>query len=176
MFVNLGAAAAAANIARDGVSVPALSIDPSRLVDAVPNFTVLENRVVAQSVAPGTPVPKGTSIDLVMASPFWLPIGIVPNTHVALQQRSMQDLYQAVIAPTPALRGVLARNSSPDTLSTDDKATIQSVLAQQNVGIDDANPSTGFAAAFTALQAAATFASPTTSVSSASSGFGQLFS
>jgi hypothetical protein len=176
VFVNLGAAAAAANIARDGVTVPILTIDPSRLIAAMPNFTLLEDRVVAQSVAPGTPVPKGTSIDLVLASPLGLPVGIVPNTHSGLQQQTMQSLYQTMVAPLPAIRGVLARNATPDTLSTDDKAAIQGVLSQNDIGVDDTNPATSFAAAFTALQAAATFATPTSSVSSGTSGFGQLFS
>jgi len=176
VFVNLGAAAAAANIARNGVTVPILTIDPSRLIDAMPNFTLLEDRVVAQSVAPGTPVPKGTSIDLVLASPLGLPVGIVPNTHSGLQQQTMQSLYQTMVAPLPAIRGILARNSAPDTLTADDKAAIQGVLSQNDIALDDTNPATSFAAAFTALQAAATFATPTDSVSSTTSGFGQLFS
>lgn len=157
VFVNLGDAEKQADIARDGVQVPLLRIDPSALAKAVPIVPRLQPRVVGQSIPAGTRVPVGTAVEVVLASPFDLPAKVVPDVHVALADTPLEEVFRTFVRDRDDVRAVLARNTSADTLSEGDRAVLRSALAARNIAVDDAQAGAGVRQAFTALQAAQTF-------------------
>src|SRR5689334_9968223 len=66
VFVELGEASQQANIARNGVQVPVVALDPAALQTFVGQTTKVVAKVVSQSIQPGVSVAKGTTIDLVL--------------------------------------------------------------------------------------------------------------
>ena len=77
VFVDVGSRKIDSQVERDGVPITPLQINADILKDFVLQRPPLLVKVVSQSVAPGTPVPVGTTVDLVMAPPFKLPVGVV---------------------------------------------------------------------------------------------------
>src|SRR4051794_30009626 len=77
VFVELGQAAQKAQIARDGVAVPLIALNTTLLTQVLAGKPQVVSKVVQQSIAPGTAVPKGTSIDVVLAEPRQLPTKII---------------------------------------------------------------------------------------------------
>jgi hypothetical protein len=156
VFVELGEAAQKAQIARDGVTVPSVKIDPQRLGDIIAGKPEVVAKVVSQSVPPGTTVPKGTAIDIVLAEPRGLPIGIVADFHRGLEQRTVGQVFDTFVRDNVALRSVIARNETPDTLSAADQAVITKAFSDASVPITN-QPGQTLAAAFQTVQAAYTF-------------------
>jgi hypothetical protein len=156
VFVDVGARKVDANITRDGVAISALPIDDVFIDDFFTGRPQIRTKVVSQSVPAGTPVPIGTAIDLVLAPPFQLPIGIVEGVHVDLRQRTLGSLYDQVIADDTELRRVLARNATADALTANDEAIVLGALNQLDIFISE-EPGRDVAAGFQALKAGFTF-------------------
>lgn len=156
VFVELGEAAQKAQIARDGVGVPHVALNTDVLQNLIAGRPLVINKVVSQSVAPGTPVPKGTPIDVVFAPPFALPIDVIRDPHVGLAGRTLGSVYDTFIVNNPDVRNVLARNDSAATLSTADQAVIKTAFQGADVAINDEAGST-MQQAFSSLQAALAF-------------------
>ena len=156
VFVELGQAAQEAAIARDGVRVPPLEIDASALHNALSTAQPVVAKVVSQSIQAGVSVAQGTSVDLVLAEPHRLPIGIVANAFTPLAQATIGDVYTNFIQNNPAVRGVIARNTSADTLTDADRGILSAAFQQNETPISN-NPGQTIDAAFGTLQAAFTF-------------------
>jgi hypothetical protein len=157
VFVNLGDSEKQANIARDGVAVPVLPIDIRIIDEVVPIIPRFAPRVVSQSIPAGTRVASGATVEVVLASPFDLPTRIVPDTHVALSQTSLQQVFTSFVRDRDDVRAVLARNASPDTLSENDQVAIRNAFTANDLSVDEATPGSGIRNAFLSLQAAQTF-------------------
>jgi hypothetical protein len=156
VFVELGEASQQAQIARDGVGVPPIALNTVALQGLLAGRPQLVTKVVSQSVPPGTAVPRGTSIDIVLAEPGGLPIDIIPDPHTALSGRSLANVFDSFIKDSPAVRNVLARNESAATLSTADQGVIQAAFQAQEVPITT-QPGQTMQQAFGSLQAAFAF-------------------
>jgi hypothetical protein len=156
VFVELGEAAQKAQIARDGVSIAPIALNNDALQSLIVGRPQLVTKVVSQSVAPGTAVPRGTTVDVVLAQPGVLPIDVIRDPHVALSGRTLSNVYDTFIRESPDVRNVLARNESADTLSTADRAVIQQAFQSHEVPIDN-TPGQTIDQAFGSLQAAFTF-------------------
>lgn len=158
VFVELGDAAQKAQIARDGVGVPQVRIDPAILGDILAGRPQVVTKVVSQSVAPGTPVPRGTSIDVVLAEPGRLPANVISDVHVALAERTVGNVFDTFIRNNAAVRNVIARHDTAATLTDADRGVIESAFAAQSVPITDA-PGQTMDQAFSTLQGAFAFGS-----------------
>src|SRR5262249_17843608 len=113
-------------------------------------------KVVSQSIAPGTPVPKGSPVDIVLAPPRLLPIDIVPDFHVGLADRTIGTVFDDFVRDSPAVKNVLARNQTAATLSTADRGILETALAAREVPVTS-EPGQSIEQAFSTLQAAFTF-------------------
>jgi hypothetical protein len=156
VFVELGEAAQTAQIARDGIGVAQVALNTDALQSLIAGRPQLITRVVSQSVAPGTAVPRGTSVDVVLAQPGILPIDVIRDPHLALSGRTLGNVYETFVRDNPAVRNVLARNEQAATLSTADQGVIQAAFQAQQVPITTEAGHT-IEQAFGSLQAAFTF-------------------
>jgi hypothetical protein len=156
VFVELGEAAQTAQIARDGIGVAQVALNADALQQLIVGRPQLITRVVSQSVAPGTAVPRGTSVDVVLAQPGILPIDVIRDPHLALSGRTLGNVYETFVRDNPAVRNVLARNEQAATLSTADQGVIQAAFQAQQVPITSEAGHT-IEQAFGSLQAAFTF-------------------
>jgi hypothetical protein len=156
VFVELGEAAQKAQIARDGVGVPQVTLNVDALDDLLAGRPQLVTKVVSQSIPPGTAVPRGTTVDVVLAQPGVLPIDVIRDPHLSLTGRSLATVYDDFVRDNPGVRNVLARNETAATLSTADRGVIEAAFAAREVPISD-EPGRTIDQAFGSLQAAFTF-------------------
>jgi hypothetical protein len=156
VFVELGEAAQKAQIARDGVGVPQVKVNADVLSGIIVGRPEFVTKVVSQSVRPGTAVPKGTSIDIVLVQPGFLPTNVFTDTHTGLAGQPIGTVFENFLQNNPDLRNIVARNDSPDTLTDADKGAIQAAFAAQNVPLSD-TPGQTMEQGFTTLQAAFAF-------------------
>lgn len=156
VFIELGRAAQRPLIARDGSPVPILHTLPDKIGDIVRGGDTVVVKVLTQSVPAGTTVPQGTSIDLMLSSPFNVPLGVFDGVHIALASRDVANVYNTFIREDPAVRNVLARSETFDTLSETDRGIITQAATANGVTVTNQAGST-LANVFVALQAANTF-------------------
>ena len=107
-------------------------------------------------MAPGTAVPRGTSVDVVLAQPGVLPIDVIRDPHLSLSGRSLSNVYESFVRDNPAVKNVLARNEQAATLSTADRGVIEAAFLAQDLTIGN-EPGRTIEQAFGSLQAAFTF-------------------
>jgi hypothetical protein len=154
VFVELGEASQQAAIARNGVQIPVVALNPATLGTILGQTTKISAKVVSQSIQPGISVAKGASVDLVLAEPSSLQVSVLQNAFVPFEAQSLDDVYKNVVRDNTAVQSVLARNQSAAALSTTDQATLTSALGDVSVTSD---PGHDLNAAFQTLQAAFTF-------------------
>jgi len=59
----------------------------------------VQTKVVTQTIAPGTSVAVGTTIDVVLTRTADLPVAVIPGIHVAFQTETMASCTSA--SPSP---------------------------------------------------------------------------
>jgi hypothetical protein len=136
VLVDVGAKRVDANISRDGVPIGVLDIDTEVLNDVIIDRPFLSLRVVAQSVPAGTPVPLGTAVELVLASPFDLPVGIVTGTHVALRDMAIGEAFDRLVAGNPQVNRIVAR-AATGPLSAEDEQAIRNVFLAGDISVSE---------------------------------------
>ncbi|HEX2051720.1 MAG TPA: PASTA domain-containing protein [Actinomycetota bacterium] len=156
VFVDVGSRKIDANVSRDGVPIGALPIDRDRFQDFFGGKPAVTHKVVSQSVAPGTPIPVGSKVDLVLAEPRQIPIGVVAGVHLELQDLTIGEVFEDFVADNVDVRRVLARVEDPDHLTPQDENIIKAAFAQQDVDVGD-EAGRDAAAAFQTLKAAFVF-------------------
>jgi hypothetical protein len=153
VFVELGEASQQAAIARNGVQIPVVALNPATLGTVLGGTTKISAKVVSQSIQPGVSVAKGATVDLVLAEPSSLQVSVLQNPFVPFQAQSFDDVYKNIVRDNTGVQSVLARNQSAAALSTADQATLTSAL-----GVDvTSDPGHDLNSAFQTLQAAFTF-------------------
>jgi len=156
VFLELGEASQQANIARNGVQVPVVQLDPAALQNVLTTTKKVVAKVVSQSIQPGVSVAKGTTVDLVLAEPASIKISVLQNAFVPLANSTFDTVYKNVVRDNPQVQSVLSRNTVGTALSTADQATLTTALAAAGTPVStDAGHTVD--AAFHTLQAAFTF-------------------
>jgi len=129
VFVQLGESRTNANIRRDNYAIPSFDLDED-VIDDIVIGPILRNKVVSQSIAPGTVVAKGTTVDLVLAPAANLPGRIIPNGHSFFAERTMEEAYDLYLRDDPVMRRLLERNPDPEDMSTTDRAIVEERAGQ----------------------------------------------
>jgi hypothetical protein len=153
--VDVGASVTKADISRGGFTIPEIPLVPDRLGSFLDDRPIVSTKVVAQTIAPGTAVAVGTTIDIVLTATRDLPVAVIPNIHDSFATMTMAQLHERFAADT-RVRDVLRTKATAEDLSTDDVAFLTAVLQEHDVPVGNA-PGETVASAFTALQAAFTF-------------------
>ena len=160
VFVDVGSRTIDSQVARDGVPIGSFHIDPQVIGDIILR-PPLEVKVVSQSVAPGTPVPVGTTVNLDMAPPGRLPVGVVSGVHSQLADLHIADAFAQIVAGKPEINTIVA-HAVANQLTTADTAAVRQIFASvtdsagNQVEIDD-QPGTDINAAIETLRVLKTF-------------------
>jgi hypothetical protein len=155
VFVDVGAKRIDANVIRDGVPVGRHEINHDILDDIIVERPVLRVRVVGQSIAAGTPVPVGTAVNLILAPPGRLPIGVIEGVHLGIRDVFIEDGFERFVAGRPQVKRIVAR-SVGGTLAPEDEAEVRQIFAEEGVDIAD-TPGRDVGAAVEALRVLTTF-------------------
>lgn len=132
VYVDVGSRKIESQVERDGVPIGVLNIDQAILADHILERPVLQVRVVSQSVAAGTPVPAGTTVDLVMATPFELPVGVVTGVHAGLKKVTIADAYSKLVANNPLVNRIVTR-AAAGQLGAEDTAAVRTIFADAQI-------------------------------------------
>lgn len=158
VFVDVGERKIDSNILRDGVPIAAHTIDTDILNRVVIGEPIIAYRIVGQSVPAGTPVPLDTAIDVIMAQPGGLPVGVVKGVHAELAPLTVAAVYDKLIRGHPEAVRLVSR-ASEGPLSATDEQTLSALFAQADAPISD-TPGHDVSAALTTLQMLTTFGVP----------------
>jgi hypothetical protein len=137
-IIEVGEKAAPSIIVREGVEVRAPTLDKGRveeIKDKLRRPPVTEQpRVIDQSVPAGTHVPRGTIIDIVLAPPADVELGILGLVHLELAARPITFLADAVKAP--AVAAIIARAAAPADLTQQDRDALTAAAGTLNITVD----------------------------------------
>lgn len=155
--IDVGASTTKAEISRGGFALPELTVQPELIGSFLDDLTIVQTKVVTQTIAPGTSVAVGTSIDVVLTQTNDLPVAVIPGIHVAFEGDTMAQLHDR-FAESAVVRDILRTKTSPAELTNDDRTALRGALEAEQVTVGSA-PGETVDNAFTALQAAFTFQS-----------------
>jgi hypothetical protein len=159
-FVDISEKPKQANIIRAGKQVPYLALDKSRLADFINVGDLVTPsaaaRVVSQSVEPGTKVPRGTVVNLVLAARSVVPVELIPGAHRGFAERTMDDLVVNFLTDR-AVSDVVLNFEQPEDVPEAQRQAMEAQLATRDIPIDPADSERDFGAAFRTLRGAAAF-------------------
>lgn len=160
-LVDLSEAPAAANIVRQGLTVPPVALDNEGLARFVQDGIVKPSsapRVVSQSVKTGTKVPRGTVVDLFLAPRRSVPGSLIPAPHlgIATATASMEDIVDGPLGER-LMRERVAKYASFEEMPQPERTAFHQGLVEQDVQIDDTDPDFSSDAAFRTMKAALAF-------------------
>ncbi len=156
VYVDIGKKSIESRVARDGVPIKALPINPDRFDDFFAGRPSVTQKVVSQSVPAGTAVPQGTTIHLELAEPSTIPIGVIEGVLIDVAEQPMAEVFGSLIADRPDITRILARSAETDVLSAADEEVIVEAFAATGVDLIE-EPGRDVGAAMTTLQAAWAF-------------------
>ncbi|WP_380168395.1 hypothetical protein [Jannaschia sp. R86511] len=152
VFIDVGARKIESKVVRDGVPIGVHTVNQDVLKDIIIDRPVVAFRIISQSVPAGTPVPEGTTIEVTMARPGRLPVGVISGVHLDLVRSNVEDVFTPLV--TPATRRIVAR-AAEGALSAADEQTIKDVFA--NVAPVTDEPGKDVGAALETLRMLTTF-------------------
>ncbi len=156
VFVDVGSRRIESQIERDGVPIGVLRVNQEVLREHILDRPQLRVKVVSQSVSPGTPIPVGTTVDLVMALPFDLPIGVITGVHRDLRDRLIGIAFTEIVASNPQVNRIVT-HASEGQLSVADIEAVKEIFANiQGAEITD-EPGRDINAAVETLRVLKTF-------------------
>ncbi len=151
---------ATAKVVREGFQVPAVALNNQAADFFLDNLPVLQPRqtprVVSQSIKPGTRVTAGTVVDLILAPASDIPFTIFEGVHRDLLERNVGNLLDGLLAE-PATRQSVLKYQKAEDMPVAEREVLTQQFRQQQIVIDEANPDTGFTAAFNSARAALAF-------------------
>jgi hypothetical protein len=160
VFVDISDKPVAAEVIRNGAKVATVSIRDDLIGEFVAperlDARLVQQRVVFQSIATGQRVPRGTVVNIVLASSFILGTDFVTGSHIGLADRSIGDVGDLFLV-NPAVESAVRRATTIEELSPDIRGVIETTAAQNDIAITPADQASDFQALFTTIKAAQTF-------------------
>jgi hypothetical protein len=160
VVVDLSPEPAKAKVVREGYQVPRAKLDTQKtgflldgLVIVPPQQTP---RIVTQSIAPGSKVPQGTSVDVVLAGTDVIPFDIFEEVHEDLKGRHLAELLDTTLQNSQ-LRKTLLQYERAEDVPLGEKQALILALETVNVGIDDQDDTRSFKRAFESARSALAF-------------------
>lgn len=120
-------------IQRNGIPIGVHVIDLDVLSPIITE-PVMAVKVLSQSVAPGTPVPEGTAVDLVLVHPARVPVGVIRGVHRDIATLTMQEGLQRLVLDNPVGERLAAR-AAAGLITTADHAAVRTLFADAQMPI-----------------------------------------
>jgi len=155
VYVDVGSRKIESQIERDGVPIGVLAVNKTVLDREILVRPILKVKVVSQSVAPGTPVPVGTTVDLVMAFPGTLPVGVISGVHEAFKDIQISEAFTTLVAGNPLVNRIVT-HAAEGQLSPEDTNAVRTIFADAGAEVDD-DPKSDINAAVATLVMLKTF-------------------
>jgi hypothetical protein len=159
VFIDVGARQIEPNVVRDGVPISVHQIDPDVLGEVVIGEPIILYRIVSQSVPQGTPVPLGTAVNLILAQPGKLPVGVVKGVYDGLKQVSIAEAFDRLVRGKPQAQRLVLRASEGPLSATDEQA-LKDLFTAGDAPIQDDVPGRDVEAAVETLKMLTTFGGP----------------
>jgi len=156
VYVEVGSKSIEPQIAREGVPLKPIPINPDVFDDFFGGTPIVTHKVVSQSVPPGTSVPQGTTVHIQLAVPGRIPVGVVQGVITQLAEQSIQDVYTTYIEGNTQMNRVLARTAESGVLSATDEAFVMQEFEERGITLSE-EPGNDVGSALHTLQAVKTF-------------------
>ena len=114
-------------------------------------------RVLSQSVAPGTRVPRGTAVDIVLVRRSIVPVQVFEGTHADLSKETLDVVAETWLADEKVRSDVAAVEKFSE-LPEDTRSAIVRTAEAQGVVIDEGDPARRSQALYETIRVAGTFA------------------
>ena len=144
-----------AEISRGGFAVAEIAVNNAAIASFLDDLTVVQTKVVTQTIAAGVAVARGTAVDIVLAQTGNLPVVVIPGIHQAFSNLTMAQLHNQ-FAAVPEVRDLVRTKTDASQLTADELTTLTTALQNNNVAVGTGAGETA-ESAFTAIQAAFTF-------------------
>jgi hypothetical protein len=143
-------------ITRGGKEVPKTKLDP-RLFEGVfvTPKPLDEPRVVAQSPTEGTPVARGSQVDLIVTAAREVPFDVFVEPHKGFRGKTIGN-FEALLDDDATRNSLLAHENST-SLPAADRERLMAAMRQQNIAVDENDSQATFERAFQTLRGAAAF-------------------
>jgi hypothetical protein len=155
--IEVGELPAVNLIVREGQEVRSPALDLARVdayVDrAQPIHKYSLPRVVSQGVKAGTRVAKGSVVDLTLAPPTDVSLGLIKNSHQDLEAWTVPQIAFAL----QQHRTLLDRKATAAELTPQEKEQVISTFVQYEITIDEQEPGFTFDNLYQAMQGARAF-------------------
>jgi hypothetical protein len=161
-FIDISDKPLKSTVVRDGKEVPFVQLNQAvveQFVGSAVSVSAEVPRVVSQSVPAGAKVPRGASVNLVLAPRNKIPVGVFAGGHPAFAAlagvRNVDDLVTTFLTATVA--NAVLDFDAPDKVPEATRTVIANELLAKGVTIDPNDKARDFAAAFNTLKGAAVF-------------------
>jgi hypothetical protein len=150
----------AANVVRDGRNVPVITVRPE-IADTIVAKDLLDvrqvqQRVLSQSVAPGTRVARGTVVDIVLVNKAVVPVATFEGTHLDLAQQTL-DIVAAPYFADDTIRQAVFATESYAQLPAETQTALVNIAREHGVTVDAGQPGRRPEELFETLRIASTF-------------------
>lgn len=108
-------------------------VDADKVNDFVETLPKVVNRVVSQSIAAGTVVTEGTTVDLTFAPSRTVPGSIFTDGHKDLKPRLLGEVYDSYIAESDDVKSLLEKRSDVEELTDDDIVFLTTFAEEQDL-------------------------------------------
>lgn len=147
-------------VLRNGYKVPAIELDQDRVANIIADEFLdrltIQPRVVYQSIPSGTRVPRGTTVDIVLTSPFLIGVDVLPGAHVDLVADNMGNVADIYLADIE-VRNAIGMASTYDELPPAVRTQLETAARDNNVTLAEDTPGQDTQSLFHVLQAANTY-------------------
>lgn len=138
VFIEVGDKRRDAHVVRNGIPLGSYELNPQIFDDFFAGRPRVDLKVVSQSIAAGTPVPEGTTVDLVLAQPGRLPLGVIEGVHRDLVDQEIAATFQSVVGNREHdIRRIVARTEERGALTAQDEQSVREIFRAADLPVTE---------------------------------------
>jgi hypothetical protein len=151
--LEVGAITTVPNITRGGVAIPEVALNPSSF-----DFFSLpqpkdESRIIAQTPAAGSQLPRGSKVDLILAPRGEIVFDVFQEPHVDFHDKTLAH----PVMDDPEVHHIVQQYSDPAAVPAADRTLLLARLQEKGITVKDDDPQRTFERAFKTLRNAEAF-------------------
>lgn len=143
-FIEISETPEKSTIVADGKAIPVAKVNQARIAEFLEPLeeptAVAVQKVMFQSIAPGTAVPKGTVVNVTLVPFGEIPIQIFDNPHTDLAERPVASIALSEALEDPAVRDILVKRDRPQDTTPEERKIVEAALRNLDIEINDSDP------------------------------------